>query len=319
MSAMTLHIETPFLPLASDIGAGRTLWAKMESLQPAGSFKLRGIGLLCEEEVAGGANRLVSSSGGNAGYATAWAGRALGVPVTVVVPESTGAEVRAKLVALDAEVEVHGAVWDEAHTVAQAIASRERGALIHPFAHPTLWRGHATMIAEMARQGPKPDAVVVAVGGGGLMLGVIEGLRNAGWTDVPVVAVETEGAASLAAAIAAGHPVTLEHIDTIALTLGARRVVDAALVACRTHPVASVVVSDAQAVAACLRFADETRVLVEPACGAALAAAYGDTPALRDARTIAVIACGGIGVGLASLHAWSVQFGLAGPTPSTAC
>ncbi|MGB8376849.1 MAG: pyridoxal-phosphate dependent enzyme, partial [Rhodanobacteraceae bacterium] len=218
---MALHTETPYLRLASDIGAGRELWAKIESMQPAGSFKLRGIGLLCEEEVARGARRLVSSSGGNAGYATAWAGRALGAPVTVVVPESTADDVRAKIAALGAEVLVRGAIWDIAHAEAQRIARQTGGALIHPFDHPTLWRGHATMIEEIARQGPKPDAVVVAVGGGGLMVGVIEGLGRVGWSDVPVAAAETEGAASLAAAIAAGHTVTLDRIDTIALTLGA--------------------------------------------------------------------------------------------------
>ncbi|MGA9423074.1 MAG: pyridoxal-phosphate dependent enzyme, partial [Rhodanobacteraceae bacterium] len=251
---MALHTETPYLRVASEIGAGRELWAKMESLQPAGSFKLRGIGALCEEEVARGARRLVSSSGGNAGYATAWAGRALGVPVTVVVPESTADGVRARIASLGAEVHVHGSGWELAHAEAQRIARQTDGALIHPFDHPTLWRGHATMIEEISRQGPQPDAMVVSVGGGGLMLGVIEGLARVGWSEVPVVAVETGGAASLAAAIAAGHPVTLDRIDTIALTLGAPRVANAALEACRKHVVRSVVVSDAEAVRACLRF-----------------------------------------------------------------
>ncbi|MGA9341094.1 MAG: pyridoxal-phosphate dependent enzyme [Rhodanobacteraceae bacterium] len=307
---MALHIETPFLPVASDIGAGRELWAKMESMQPAGSFKLRGLGALCEEEVARGARRLVSSSGGNAGYATAWAGRALGVPVTVVVFETTGAAVRKKLAAVGAAVRVHGAGWDDAHAEAERIAAETGGTLIHPFDHPTLWRGHATMIEEMARQGPRPDAVVLAVGGGGLMLGVIQGLNDVGWSDVPVVAVETKGAASLAAAIVAGRAVTLDRIDSIALTLGARRVADAALAACRTHSVRSVVVSDHEAIAACIRFADETRVLVEPACGAALAGIYENASALVHARRIAVIACGGIGISLKQLREWSARFGV---------
>lgn len=81
----SLHIETPFFesrPLT--IGAGRSIWLKLESLQPPGSFKIRGIGLACQEYVRRGAKRLISSSGGNAGIAVAYAGRHLSVPVVVV-------------------------------------------------------------------------------------------------------------------------------------------------------------------------------------------------------------------------------------------
>ena len=87
---MVLHIETNLLqsrPLS--MKAGRSVWLKLEALQPPGSFKIRGVGHACEIYVARGAKKLVSSSGGNAGLAVAYAGRLLGVPVTVVVPETT--------------------------------------------------------------------------------------------------------------------------------------------------------------------------------------------------------------------------------------
>lgn len=310
-SAMTLHIETPYLRLAPCADDARQLWVKLESLQPAGSFKLRGIGARCEEAVAAGATRLVSSSGGNAGYATAWAGRALSIPVSVVVPETTGAEVRTRLAALGAEVRVAGRVWDEAHVVAGALAAETGGALIHPFDDATVWRGHATMIEEMARQGPRPDAIVVAVGGGGLLVGMLEGMARVGWDDVPVVAVEARGAPSLSVGVAAGAPVDLERVDTIAVTLAPRRVCQAAIDACRTHAVRIALVEDARMVAACVRFLDDARVLVEPACGAPLAVHYDRMPELGDARRIAVIGCGGIGVSLAKLRAWATQFGIA--------
>src|SRR5256885_16056137 len=86
---MTLHVETPLVesrPLGA--ASGREVWLKLEALQPTGSFKLRGIGHACEHYRARGARRFVSSSGGNAGLAVAYAGRALQVPVTVVVPET---------------------------------------------------------------------------------------------------------------------------------------------------------------------------------------------------------------------------------------
>ena len=87
---MTLQIQTPLIesrPLS--LAAGRTVWLKLDALQPCGSFKLRGVGHACEVHHARGARHFVSSSGGNAGLAVAYAGRKLGVPVTVVVPETT--------------------------------------------------------------------------------------------------------------------------------------------------------------------------------------------------------------------------------------
>lgn len=101
---------------------------------------------------------------------------------------------------------------------------------------------------------PKPDVVALAVGGGGLLCGVLQGLHARGWDDVPVVAAETDGAASLAAAIAAGRPVMLPAITSIATSLGARQVSARAFAWTREHAVHSAVVSDAEAVRACLFF-----------------------------------------------------------------
>ena len=87
MHMKPLHIETPFFESrALTIGAGRTVWIKLEAMQPPGSFKIRGIGLACQEYVRRGAERFISSSSGNAGIAVAYAGRHLSVPVVVVRP-----------------------------------------------------------------------------------------------------------------------------------------------------------------------------------------------------------------------------------------
>ncbi len=85
-----LHIETPLIesvPLSACVQGN--VWLKMDALQPSGSFKLRGIGYACQEYIREGAKSFISSSGGNAGIAVAYAGRKLGMPVTVVVPETT--------------------------------------------------------------------------------------------------------------------------------------------------------------------------------------------------------------------------------------
>lgn len=302
---MPLHVTTPLLESDAYRRPGQRVWLKMEALQPSGSFKLRGVGHACEVLAARGARRLLSSSGGNAGLAVAHAGRSLGLPVTVVVPETTLDRPKALIRRQGAEVIVHGRSWMEANEHLASLRG-PADAVVHPFDDPLLWEGHATLVDEVAAQGPRPDAVVLAVGGGGLLCGVLQGLHARGWKDVPVVAVETEGAASLAAAVAAGRPVTLPAITSVATSLGARRVSDRAFAWTREHPVHSAVVSDAEAVRACLAFADDHRVVVEPACGAALAVAVARAaPPLRDAAEVLVVVCGGVGATYAQLAAWA--------------
>jgi L-serine/L-threonine ammonia-lyase len=303
-----LHFETPLVesrPLSAL--SGKTVWLKMEALQPTGSFKIRGVGLACEEYARRGARRFISSSGGNAGIAVAYAGRHLRIPVTVVVPESTSEHAKTLIRLESGEVIVHGASWQEANALAQSMIG-ERTAFIHPFDDPLLWRGHAGMIEEVTRAGVRPDAVVLSVGGGGLLCGVVEGLRRSGMENVPVIATETTGADSFAQSLAAGRRITLAGITSIATSLGARQVCEQAFRWSTVHPVKSAVVSDEAAVFACERFLNEHRVLVEPACGASLALVYERNAALQSAGTLSVIVCGGATATMDQLQAWSSQF-----------
>lgn len=300
-----LHVETPLLesgPLSRIHGGA--VWLKMDALQPTGSFKIRGIGAACQRAVAEGAERLVSASGGNAGQATAYAGRRLGVPVTVVTPTTTSAYVHELLRAEGATVLVHGEAWDQTDLFARDLAERERGRYIHPFDDPVVWGGHASLIREAADAGLQPDAVVTVVGGGGLLCGLLQGMHAVGWADVPVLAVETQGANSFAAAVEAGHLVTLDRIRSIAVTLGARTVAAEALAWASRHPVRPWIVSDREAVTACRRFANDHRVLVEPSCGAGLSALYERAEPLRGKKCVLVIVCGGAGVSLEMLDRW---------------
>jgi len=305
-----LHLVTPYWPHRGLPPTGRETWVKMDAHQPTGSFKIRGIGLLCQRLQAEGAARFVCSSGGNAGLAAAYAARAIGAPMTVVLPSTTPAFMRDRIASLGAEVLIEGDVWDAADALAQAIAGRGEAAYVSPFNHPYLWEGHASLVDEIAAVAPAPDAIVVAVGGGGLMCGVAEGLARNGWRDTAIVAVETAGAASLARSIEAGRPITLERMDTIASSLAARRVADAAFAWTEKRTVVPVVVSDADALRACLRFADDHQTVVEPACGAALSLAYDDHAALKPYARVAVVACGGVVVSLEKLAAWKAQFGV---------
>lgn len=300
---MPLHIQTPLIesrPLS--LTAGSAVWLKLEALQPCGSFKLRGVGHACEVHHARGARHLVSSSGGNAGLAVAYAGRQLGMAVTVVVPETTSERARELLRLEEAKLVVHGSSWQEANAHAQTLLG-PGDAFIHPFDDPLLWAGHASMVDEVAAAGLKPDAVVLSVGGGGLLSGVVQGLQRNGWHDVPVLAVETEGAASLHTAMAAGHTVELPCLSSVATSLGAKRVAEQALACTREHPVHSHLVSDREALLACERLLHDHRLLVEPACGAALALL--ERPeVLAGYRWVLVIVCGGATATLGQIRSW---------------
>ena len=300
-----LHIETPLFesPALSEI-AGRSIWLKLEALQPPGSFKIRGIGAACQEYARRGAERFISSSGGNAGIAVAYAGRRLSRPVVVVVPETTTERAKALIRQEGADVIVHGASWFEANALAKSMVT-EKDAFLHPFDDPLVWEGHSTLIDEVVRSGLGPDAVVVAVGGGGLLSGVLAGMHRHGWTDIPVLAVETGGADSLAQSVRAGKPVELPAITSIATSLAAKRVCDQAFEWTTRHPVKNVVVTDRSAVSACMRFIDDQRIVVEPACGAALAALYERVPEVKEHRSILVVVCGGVTATLEQLEKWT--------------
>jgi L-serine/L-threonine ammonia-lyase len=307
-----LHLNTPLLRAPPELaGAGRTVWLKMDALQPSGSFKMRGVSHLVQRRVAEGAKAVVCASGGNAGMAAALAAAPCGVPATIVVPQTTSAAVRDAIAARGAAVVVHGSAWDDAHEHAVAFARSQGAVYVHPFDDPLLWDGHATLIDEVVRAGVVFDAVFTSVGGGGLLAGIVEGLRRNGLHDVPVIAAETQGAASYAAALAAGKPVALPAITSIATSLGARRVMPRVVEMAREHPIESVVVSDAQAVRACSRFAEATRVLVEPACGAAIAALLDRPEETARFKAPLIEVCGGMGVTPARLAQWERDFGLA--------
>lgn len=300
-----LHIETPlFESQAISIQSGRSIWLKIEALQPPGSFKIRGIGFACQEYARRGAKRFISSSGGNAGIAVAYAGRHLAIPVVVVVPETTTERARQLIQQEGAQVIVHGASWQEANALALTMV-KETDAFLHPFDDPLLWQGHATIIDEIVLAGIKPEAIVLSVGGGGLLCGVIEGLHRNNWHQIPVFAVETDGADSFAQSVLAGQRVELPAITSIATSLGARKICERAFDLRQQHPIFNVVVSDKAAVSACERFVVDQRLVVEPACGASLAAVYEHVAEIEKFKSILVIVCGGVTTSLEQLHKWS--------------
>jgi L-serine/L-threonine ammonia-lyase len=206
--AKQLFIKTPLIKHA--VVGGVEVYYKMELFQPSGSFKDRGIShmikTLSEREPV---SKFVCSSGGNAGHAVAVACEAFAVPCDVYVPTTTLPMMIEKLKLRGANVVVSGENWNAADLLArQALANDSSARYIPPYDDPLLWEGHSTLVDELVAElgaDCKPDAVVLSVGGGGLLVGVQQGLARNGWLDVAVLAVETEGAASYAAAKKAGE------------------------------------------------------------------------------------------------------------------
>lgn len=318
--ASDLYLRTPLIysiPISNLVG--KPVYCKMDALQASGSFKDRGMAHLCATFAKEGVTKVISSSGGNAGLAVTTVGATkLGMEVSVIVPQTTKPLVIAKLESLGAKVTIHGKNWNEADTLARKLVKESNGEskYVSPYDDPLLWTGHSTLVDEIVSDLPSdPGAIVVSVGGGGLLAGVLEGCQR---HDISpkVVAAETKGASSFGQAWEAGEIVTLPGIDTIATSLGATSVTPVVLERAKAHKggFAASICTDEEAVDACIKFSQDHRILVEPANGAALAVAYSErlrNEYLKDVEgPIVLEVCGGSGVNLDLLMGWKKDFNL---------
>jgi len=287
----------------------RDVWLKMEALNPSGSFKDRGMAHLIKCMVQNdGKKKFVCSSGGNAGHAAAYVCKMLKVPIRIVVPKTTPQIMLERIRRTGGKfctLEIWGENWNMADSKCQMYmqGDSELG-YIHPFEDKRLWEGHSQIVVECKEVlEQQPDCIIVSVGGGGLMLGIAEGLRRVGWTEgTTIIAVETIGCDSLMQAVAARELITLPKISSVATSMGARRVHEKALDLvlsgdCRVIPQ---VVTDRAAVEAIPIFLDQERVLIEPACSATLAVLQSEE--LKEFSRILVVVCGGGNISSAILE-----------------
>lgn len=258
------HVRrTPVLRAEVD---GRPLVLKLEHLQRGGSFKLRG----AVNALASGPRpvRVVTASGGNHGIAVATAAAALGLPATVYVPLGAPEGKTRRIEAAGATLVRRGATYGEAAAAAVDDA-REAGVRYVPaYDDPVVVAGQGTATAEVVADAPEVDAVVVAAGGGGLSAGAV--LAAAGRD---VVVVEPQGCCCVHRALRAGRPVDAPVDSVAASALGATRIGEVPFaVLSSSAAVTSVLVTDAELLAACDRLWEEFRLSVEPAAGAPFAA-----------------------------------------------
>jgi len=245
------------------------LWFKLEQTQHAGSFKTRG---MFNQILAAGPlpeAGIVAASGGNAGLAAAWAARELGIPAEVFVPVTAPAVKVAKLGRLGARVVQAGNEYAEAYNAARLSADASGALFCHAYDNPHMVAGNGTLALELQDQLPAGfDTVLVAVGGGGLIAGVIAALPPA----VRVVAVEPITAAALHEALRAGAPVDVPVSGVAADSLGARRAGQLAFDLARAARTPAILVDDKAIVDARRRLWDDYRLAVEHGTAAAYAA-----------------------------------------------
>lgn len=269
------------------------------------------------------------SSGGNAGLACVTAATTLQRPATIVVPLSTTPLMIEKLRTLGADVKQEGKHWSEAdkYMREQLIANDPDGVYVPPFDHPDVWAGNATLVDEVEKQMSGHggyDAIVASVGGGGLFSGIMQGLEKHGRLEggalkrVKAMAVETEGAHSLAYSLEKKELSRLDAITSIATSLGATQVAEKCFEWAQRPEVTSCVLSDAEAAMGAVCFADDERIVVEASCGVSLATVYNDAlrkdlfPDIRDEEfrklNVVIVVCGGSNVTLEMLEKYKQTY-----------
>jgi threonine dehydratase len=193
---------------------GPAVSAKLETLQPTGSFKVRGglaaVSATLEEEPG---RAVVASSAGNHGLGLAYAASKLGAQVTVVVPTGASAAKVSALQRFDVRLVLHGEGYRQAETHALELAERDGCRYVSPYNDPDVIAGQSTLARELLEQVSDLGTVIVPCGGGGLLAGVILGLEGSG---VRVVGIESEASPSMSTALAAGGIVPIDVEPTVA-------------------------------------------------------------------------------------------------------
>src|SRR6266542_3013553 len=293
--------ETPcaFSQTLSEL-TGTRCFAKLENLHVTGSFKERGAAnLLLQLDAAERARGVVAASAGNHGLAVAYHARRLGIAAAIVMPEWAPLIKVTSARRYGAEVILHGGNFDEAYARACDVAAARDLVFVHPFDDPRVIAGQGTVGLELLDQLPDVDAVLVPVGGGGLIAGVALAIK-ARRPQVRVIGVQAAAIAGMRAALEAGHRVTLPAAATIADGIAVRRVGERTLAIAAREVDEIVTVSEEELANAVLLLLEIEKTVVEGAGAAALAALINLPLGLAGARVVMVLSGGNIDVTMLS-------------------
>jgi threonine dehydratase len=304
VAPLVRHTPTYESPDAS-AQLGRRAFLKMEALQSAGSFKVRGVfnkvlSLTDEERRRG----LVTVSGGNHAIAVAKVAGTLGIDALVLMPRVTPRFNVDLATRFGARIELCD---DAAEAFAKAKDYETRGRLfVHPYDDPAIIAGHGTLGLELLDAAPDLTHVFVSIGGGGFMAGVAAALK-ARRPAITVYGVETAGAPTMTEALKAGEPVTIRP-TSIARTLGAPFATHRTVAAAKAFLKDIILVEDAPVVADLAWILQTEKLLCEPAAACVLTAARSVAPTLPEDAVIGLVICGS-NVSLHDVDAWRREFG----------
>ncbi|MFL5505694.1 MAG: threonine/serine dehydratase, partial [Gemmatimonadales bacterium] len=271
---------------------GLALFVKHENVQPTGSFKVRnGLATLTALDAPRRVAGVVGATTGNHGLGLAYAGRQLGVPVTICVPRGNNPEKNAALRAWGARVVEEGADYDEAVAVAQRLVDAEGYTLAHSTNNPQVLAGAGTMSLEIVEQGPPLDALIIAIGGGSQAVGAItvaRALRPA----LRVIGVQAAGASAAHDGWHARAPRRTDRAATFAEGVATRSTYELTFPALLDGLAQFITVTDAEIADAVRLILSTTHHLVEGAGAMGVAAARKLASELQGQR-VGVIFCGG--------------------------
>ena len=273
---------------------GNRVLMKREDLQPVFSFKLRGaynkIAHLGSDEIGNG---VICSSAGNHAQGVALAAKRRGVRAVIVMPVTTPSIKTGAVAALGGEVVLHGDTYDDAYARACELAEKENLVFIHPFDDPLVIAGQGTIGKEILEQADEDiDIVFVPVGGGGLIAGIATWIKQT-QPDIRIVGVEPDDSDAMRQSLEAGEPITLKHVGIFADGVAVRRVGDETFQLCREFVDEVITVDTDQTCAAIRDIFEDTRSIVEPAGGLAIAGAkkYVAEHGI-EGKTLVTISCG---------------------------
>jgi threonine dehydratase len=287
--------QTPLLESSAlSVLLGGPVFLKCENLQRGGSFKVRGaylrIARLTEAERARG---VIAASAGNHAQGVALAAAALGAHATVVMPATAALPKVAATRSYGAEVVLHGAAVEDALAKACDLAEETGSIFIHPFEHPDVIAGQGTVGLEIAEQCPQARTVVLPVGGGGLAAGVAVATSSV-LPQARLIGVQAEAIAPVPGSIAAGRPVAVEPLATMAdgIAVAMPGVLTTALLA--RHGARVLTVNEENISRALLLCLERAKQLVEPAGAAGVAALLEHQPSLFEPPVVVVLSGGNI-------------------------
>lgn len=286
---------TPMIPAKGFVPDCR-FYLKADCLQKTGAFKLRGayykLSTLTDEEKARG---VIACSAGNHAQGVAFAARDMGIPATICIPAGAPLSKIEATRSYGANVVLVPGVYDDAH--AEAVRLRdERGlTFIHPFDDERVMAGQGTIGLEIAEQLPDVDAVLVPIGGGGLIAGVASALRQLK-PACRIIGVQAAGAASMADSLRAGHILTLPEVHTVADGIQVKTPGEKTFAICREAVDEVVTVGEAEIASAILTVLERQKLMVEGAGAVGVAAAmYGELD-LRGKTVCALLSGGNLDV-----------------------